>query len=652
MDCAKNGGADGAGPYKVTVITGENGAEAMTLFAEDGENLYRLLKKSGVRFTAPCGGGGKCGKCLVCAETGASSLSPPTPEEMKPLTEKLFNGGYRLACYAHVAGDITISVAPGSSATAKILTSGIKLPESFKPYVRKLVLELGEQTLESQTPDAECVMTALSSQYPGYLRQDPEAPIVPDIFANVGVLKKLPELISAVQTCADIKHATCVCAGGRIYGVEPGDTGGRIYGAAFDIGTTTIAGYLFDMAVGTPAAVASDLNPQARFGADVITRINHTISSPDGADEMRSVVTGELNRMIGQLASQCGIEPGDIYSVYIVGNTTMLHFFTGLPAAKIAASPFIPAVAGLFNLSRGESGLSMNASGVTVVLPGVSAYVGADTLAAAVACDVGIYGDVSLLIDIGTNGEILLGNSERLYACSTAAGPAFEGASIRNGVGGVDGAVDSVEFGADGGVSYTTIGGAGAIGICGSGLVDAISQLIKYGIIDETGRLLGGEEAADAGTPQPLAERLVVLEGEGRAFRLVSAGEKPENSDIYITQRDVRELQNAKAAIAAGIKTLLSKAGLNAGDVREVYLAGGFGNYIKARSALDIGLIPREFDGRITPSGNAAGAGAVCALLSADATARMTELSGKIDYIELSASAEFTNAYIDCMMFE
>ena len=285
-------------------------------------------------------------------------------------------------------------------------------------------------------------------------------------------------------------------------------------------------------------------------------------------------------------------------------------------------------------------------------LPGVSAYVGADALAAALACDVDLSEKANMLIDIGTNGEILIGCRDYLYACSTAAGPAFEGANIRCGVGGVEGAVDSVQINAEGEVACTTIGGAAAIGICGSGLVDAVAQMLKYGVVDETGRLLDAYEAEEAGAPAALLNRFIELSDGGRAFMLLPAGASAAPDGVYITPRDVRELQNAKAAIAAGVRTLLSAAGLGAGDVGCVYLAGGFGNYIRVQSALDIGLIMDEFDGRITPAGNAAGAGAVAALLSDGAAARMLKMSRMARYVELSSSPAFTDAYIDCMTFE
>ena len=661
----KNGSVNGAAAGAAA------GGGDPVLYAEPGENLYRLLRRSGVVINAPCGGKGRCGKCLARiapapSAAPASSVSsahaaapaplpPPSPEETALLSDDLLRDGYRLTCCINVECDLAVALTSNTSATAKIATSGIINTNNapFDPYVKKYAINMAGQSLEAQIPDAEQIVIALNGQYParrgsrGLYQPDMRAAILPDVYSDIEILKK----ISYAASC-DKGRVTCVCAGGRIIGVEPGDTGARCFGAAFDIGTTTIAGYLYDMTDGGSAAVTSALNPQAKFGADVITRINYTTTDINGSDEMRSCLLRELNNMLEQLAASAGIGTEEIYSVYIVGNTTMLHFYMGLPAGKIAAAPFIPVTTGVCVLAKRQSGLNINDSAVIMCLPGVSAYVGADTLAAALACGMDESNEVNILIDIGTNGEIFIGGNGAFHACSTAAGPAFEGASISGGVGGIEGAVDSVNIDPDGDISFTTIGNAGAIGICGSGLVDLIACLLRSGIIDETGRLLDCDEAEENGVPGPLCDRLVARDGGARVFRLVSADGVSAFKDIDITQRDIRELQNAKAAIAAGIKTLLAKAGFVADDIGSVFLAGGFGNYISVQSALDIGLIMREFDGRIVPAGNAAGAGAVGALLSDRSLERLTDMAEKTKYVELSASAEFTTAYVDCMIFE
>ena len=657
---------------------GQSGCD-LILYAEHNENLYHLLAQSGIGFAAPCGGNARCGKCLVRVLTDQADMQPALSEERELIPDGLYRDGYRLACFLHVDRNLVISLYPHSSAPAQIITSGLADNIAGEPFVRKYAINIAGQTLDAQIPDAEHIAAVLAEQLrlpeseDIIHKPDPDAigdaargvqtvpaigdgvpkisgmraAITPEIFSDIEILRTLSNVASDGGGLV-----TCIRAGDRIIGAEPGDTSAVCYGAAFDIGTTTIAGYLYDLIDGRSVAVASSLNPQAGFGADVITRINYATSKTGGAAEMKICILDEINRMLRQLTLHSGIGSDGIYAVYITGNTTMLHFFMGLPAGKIAIAPFIPVTTSICLLTKEQSGLIVNNSATIVCLPGVSAYVGADTLTAALACGIDQSDGINLLIDIGTNGEIVIGGKEFLYACSTAAGPAFEGASISNGVGGIEGAVDSVKIDPDGKISYTTIGNADAIGICGSGLVDLVAQLLRIGIIDETGRLVEPDEAADCGVPEALCDRLVTIGERARAFKLISSDDAMSTKDIYITQRDARELQNAKAAIAAGIRTLLAKAGLAAKDIGRVFLAGGFGSYINVSSALDIGLIMREFEGRVTPAGNAAGAGAVKALLSGKAADRLTDMSQKMRYVELSASAEFTQAYIDCMTFE
>jgi uncharacterized 2Fe-2S/4Fe-4S cluster protein (DUF4445 family) len=334
----------------------------------------------------------------------------------------------------------------------------------------------------------------------------------------------------------------------------------------------------------------------------------------------------------------------------------MMHFFLKIPADRIATAPFTPVTTGLHILSAEALGLDIAPGGQVIAIPGVSGYIGADTLAAALACGMNdepeAAGDpggapLELLIDIGTNGEIVLRDGCRLYACSAAAGPAFEGANVRDGVGGVAGAIDAVSIREDR-ICVTTIGNQPVIGICGSGLVDAVAVLLQAGVLEETGRMRDAAELAEL--PRLSADlrgRLTDADGM-RAFSLFSRGGA---RDILITQKDVRELQNAKAAIAAGIQTLVSRAGKRLTDIRRVYLAGGFGSYLNIESAIAIGLIPAELSGKIVAAGNAAGSGAIEALLSVRALAALRALREKTDYIELSASPDFVNEYVENMMF-
>ncbi len=402
---------------------------------------------------------------------------------------------------------------------------------------------------------------------------------------------------------------------------ERGDTTGKLYGTAVDIGTTTVAAYLYDLVSFRCISTASMINPQIKYGADVISRISYSTRSDKNKKEMQQEIIECINELTNRLEKDSSINREYIYASVFTGNTTMLHFLTGLDTSGIAVAPFVPATTSLQLIKAEKLGLNINLKGVCVVLPCVSAYVGGDTLAAVSASGMTESEDISLLVDIGTNGEMALGCSKWLISCSTAAGPAFEGANIKWGIGGVQGAIDTVGKGPD--FRYTTVGNTEPIGICGSGIVDAVSRLLDAGIIDRTGRMS--------------------VDGK-KDFVL-----KP--SKISISQKDVREIQNAKAAIAAGIEILIKESGVRLTDVKKVYLAGAFASKLDIESAVNIGLLPRKLKDRIEIIGNAAGVGAIEALLSVKVLEGLEELRDRVKYIELSSSSYFADIYIENLAF-
>jgi uncharacterized 2Fe-2S/4Fe-4S cluster protein (DUF4445 family) len=470
-----------------------------------------------------------------------------------------------------------------------------------------------------------------------------------------------------------IFNITAVLADGRLAALEPGDTTNKMYGMAVDIGTTTVAAYLYDLVSGRHVSTGSMLNPQRKYGADVISRIDHTIRTENGRAELQSLITECIGGLAAEMAASAGIGKDDIYAAVFAGNTTMLHLLLGLDPASIATAPFIPVTTGLTLLPAKALGLSFNRCATAAVFPGVSAYIGGDIVASILSS--GMYEEegISLLVDIGTNGEIVLGGREWLLACSTAAGPAFEGANIKNGIGGVTGAIDSVGPAPD--FAYSVIGNAKPAGICGSGIVDVIAALLDAGLLDETGRMADDDEAAAAGDA---AKRLIDVEGS-RTFILSNGvvqadgtaetggvvqadgtvqtgktardGAAGPDEPIVITQRDVREIQNAKAAIAAGIDTLIREAGISQEDIGRVYLAGGFGSSLHIGTAVRIGLLPKALENRIEAIGNASGAGAAEGLLSVASLRTAEVLARRVRYVELSASAYFTEKYVENMLF-
>ncbi|MCX7841599.1 MAG: ASKHA domain-containing protein [Clostridia bacterium] len=586
---------------------------------EEGTNLLSFLRKQKADVSAPCGGKGTCGKCRVKVE---GIKAEPSEKESKLLGEKWLSRGYRLACCNKIESNLDVYI-DDMEGKASIVTQAKEREVKLEPIVAKKYVELAVPDIGDQKSDFERIMD--TDSYKSVVSAD--------------FLRGLPETLRK----SDFK-VTCVDIDKKIIAVEAGNTVNVSYGLAVDIGTTTIAAYLIDMNSGKRAGVYSVLNPQRQFGADVISRINYTMESKNGLGELHKSIADCINKIVRYFTSSLGIKRSSIYAVTFAGNTTMMHFLMKVSAKNISVSPFIPVTTRLHKFKASELGIRINPNGFAFVLPGVSAYIGADTVAAVLSSGMYKSEKITLLIDLGTNGEIVLGSSKWMFACSAAAGPAFEGANIRNGMGGVEGAIDKISFSPE--IKFSTIGGKKARGICGSGVVDAIAGLISEGIIDETGRLLPEDEAA---TPrEDLKKRITTIDGM-TAF--VLSGLKKGEADIAITQKDVRELQNAKAAIAAGIRILVSKAGIRMEDIDRVYLAGGFGSYINIDSALRIGLIPIELKEKIEAIGNAAGSGAVEGLISARLLKKTEEIKDRIKYVELSGEPAFMNEYVECMMF-
>lgn len=605
-----------------TVNIHKNG-NAKTVAADEGANLLEFLRNNEVSIESPCGGKGTCGKCAVKA--GGLQKSPTERERALLGAEKL-DKGYRLTCSNSITSDMDVYPDGDIGMEASIITGGKKRDVLLEPIVRKQYIELTVPTLADQVPDVERIMAASDQLLTG---------------VDIHLLQGLAGVLRSTGY-----KVTLVSINGKLIAVEAGDSTHKLYGAAIDIGTTTVAAYLYDLNTGECEAISSMLNPQRKFGADVISRISYTMKSKENTMEMQCMITDCINELISQLVQKAGITFEDIYACVFTGNTTMLHFLMGLDAANMAVSPFIPVTTNLQYFSSKALGIVINEQGVGVAFPSVSAYVGGDTVAAILSSGIYEEDEVSLLVDIGTNGEIVLGCKEWLLACSTAAGPAFEGANIRNGVGGISGAIDSV--GNAPAFKYTTIGNANPVGICGSGIIDAIARLLDAEVIDETGRLADEDEADQLG--QGYNDRLIMVDGV-RAFILAEEGENGSAAQIVITQKDIRELQNAKAAIAAGIDTLIQLSGKSRDAVKKVYLAGGFGSSIHIESAIKIGLLPSSLQNRIEAIGNASGTGAAEGLLSFSMLMLSEKLKLKIKYIELSASSAFVEKYVDNMFF-
>ncbi|MFC2082080.1 ASKHA domain-containing protein [Candidatus Bipolaricaulota bacterium] len=406
---------------------------------------------------------------------------------------------------------------------------------------------------------------------------------------------------------------------------------------ALDVGTTTLAAYLFDLTSGRQLGSAASRNPQRRFGADVITRIAHVRrESREGLGELHTAVIEGLNTLLGQLSEKAGISPDRIYEAKVVGNPTMIHLFLGIDPRGIDVSPYAPVVGQRVLCRAGDVGLAMHPCGVVETLPAISAYVGADIVAGILATDIQRSEANTLFLDVGTNGEMVLALGNRLIACSTAAGPAFEGASIVQGMAALDGAIETVRV-HGGRIDCSVIGGAVPTGLCGTGLLSAVAELLSAGLIDRTGRF------SDAGSR--LADR---LDGEGKDRRVrLTDGAEP----VYLYQQDVREFQLAKAAVRSGIEVLLQYAGLRAEDLARVLIGGAFSTRLSPAHLMETGFLPRVDVARIHVVGNTAGQGAKQALLNQQMMGRVDEIARSVVYIELSSDQDFNESFVEQIPF-
>jgi uncharacterized 2Fe-2S/4Fe-4S cluster protein (DUF4445 family) len=569
-------------------LTINRGAKRISAEAAAGEKLIEALDRAGASVSAPCGGRCFCGKCVVQVKGDVTAICDA---ERRFLTDAQLAAGYRLACGCSVAGDVEVTIEEGA---ARVLVDGANGELTLDPAYRIDEARCEKPSLTAQKSDAARLCEALG--------------ISEDDIAN-GAYPQLAEALRGGGVTYAARFFSKVMA---VTAEKP-----RVFGCAVDIGTTTMAAYLVNLATGELVRTASMLNPQRAYGGDVITRANHTMEHAEGLNTLARLVRGGICDLIEEMRGGAGIEDAEIRHVALVGNTIMMHLVAELSVKYIATLPFVPVYAATRHVPAEALGLPYKNAVVTLG-PCVAGYVGADTVAAVVACGLDAPGEAALMIDIGTNGEIALRVGDKMWCCSAAAGPAFEGAHIRCGSGAVEGAIDRVKI-EDGKPLVTTIGGKKALSICGSGIVDAVAEMLREEIIDETGRMDGD---------------LILADG------------------VFICQKDVREVQLAKAAIAAGIGVLADAAGIEIGEIKKLYLAGGFGNFIDRKSACAIGLLPPALEGRIEPVGNAAGTGARMMIADQNALRRAEEVRRRMTYIELSASADFQERFADNMLFE
>ena len=603
-----------------------------------GTSILDAARAADIALETPCGGKGHCGKCRMQVISGASE---PNDAERKLFSAAQLKAGMRLACQNHLTGAAVISI-PNEARFfgQKILEDGISRDVVPNPSFRKAFLKVPSATLEDQTCDLDRVKVAVAAWADGRgLKAEGPQSIPGAITAGLPVIRSLPAMLHEADAF------TAVLKAGEVVAFEKGDTASACYGVAVDIGTTTVVGLLVDLLTGKQLLAASRINPQVARGDDVISRLTHVREHHSGLKDLHDRIVGCINEIVGELCEKTGVPAEHIYELAAVGNTTMSHIFMGVNCGKLAESPFAAVVREAANVHPGDLGVKINPHGNVYVAPNIAGFVGGDTVGVIVATGLMHGSGARLAIDIGTNGELVLAAKGRVISCSTAAGPAFEGARIKMGMRAAHGAIDKVVFNSD--VEFTTIGNALPRGICGTGLIDSVAEMVRTGVVDYTGRIIDPDEA-------PLPEnfsRRIARNGDSNEFVLVNGDKSHNGQHIVLTQRDVREVQLAKGAMRAGIEILLTELGLTAQDIDEVYLAGAFGNFIRKRMAKGIGLLPDVDSGKIKFVGNAAGTGARMLLASKDFRAEADRISTAVRYVELAGRPDFQQAFAMSMLF-
>lgn len=601
--------------------------EGRSVFVMAGTKIIEAAGQAGIIINTPCGGQGTCGKCKVQVQGEAPE---PVEAERDHLSREELAAGLRLACQLGVDRDMVVTVPRDVRFFEQvILTEGVERDYAFDPNVRKKYVTLPEPSLEDLR---SCVDRLKDSVAEGDERYE----------ADIDFVRDLPSLVKS----ADFK-ATVVLRGSSIQGIECGDTTDSLWGVAFDVGTTTIVGCLVNLNTGRQVAVAGRTNPQVQFGDDVVSRIHYAETNGDGLKKLQGWLITCLNEIVEELARTAGISPRAIYEATAVGNTTMNHILLGLDPTSIGHAPYVAVLRESMDVKARNLALKVNENAYLHTLSNIGGFVGSDTVGMILASGMMHEHQVQLAIDIGTNGEVAIGNRDKMLVCSCAAGPALEGARIRYGMRATEGAISKVIVNDQ--IDVSVIGGGRARGICGSGLIDAVAQLLNAGLIDDTGRIVG-KDKLPSGVPKQLAKALVEVD-DAPAVVLVDAHNSRIGEPIVLTQRDIRELQLAKGAIRAGTQLLVREFGVEIESVSRVLLAGGFGNFIRRSNAKRIGLLPSLPTSRIEFIGNAAAAGAKMALTSRSCRREADRISRFTTFVELATRTDFQMFFSEAMMF-
>jgi len=597
------------------------------IIPEDHETLMEVLIRHHLPVQNICSGKGTCGKCKVRI-TGY--VSPPSDSDLKHLSNLELQAGFRLACNVQPIEGMVIELNFVESQDRKVSALLEMKTTTLDPGVEKVYLQSSKPTLADERGDWDRVVDALSL-------------VTGRSYDNISlyILGKVPDILRA-----DKYALTVTVYDDKILEIESGDMTKRLYGVAVDVGTTSVAVALIDLNQGNILKVVSTENEQTAYGADVISRISFAMESQESAIALRVAIRRTINHLLEELEVLTNVGKNEIFKMTIVGNTTMHHLLLGLDVSHLAVSPFVSVCNGPLEFMAMELGLEINPQARILLLPNIGSFVGGDTIGAIVGAPVVLVRGNHLLIDLGTNCELFLKTDHTMLACSTAAGPAFEGAGIAHGMRAKQGAIESISI-TEEGVACQVIGGQEVIGICGSGLIEAIDEMRQSGVINIQGQIVDPEKAQTLSLE--LRKRIRAIE-KGREFVLAYGSD--QGQDITLSQKDIGELQLAKGAVCAGIKTLVEMAGITVPELDSVTLSGTFATYLKAHNILNIGLVPDITPEKIKTVGNAAHVGAIRALLDHRDLDMARELYKKIKHIELGGSITFSNYFMNSMYLE
>ena len=596
----------------------------------EGTTLLDAAEAAGINVEALCGGQGMCGTCKMVVDDGDECLSDRSDADEFVLSSDQLGDGYRLSCRAEVECGPVESTVPSSSQNTGgiVLTEGREMAVDLDPAVKRYHVELSAPTLEDNVADRERVRQGLDATYD----------IAVEEFDHL-THRSLPNDLRAGEVEDGVLDATVTVYDEReVIDVTPG-LEETAYGLAIDVGTTTLATYLVDLRTGETEAVSSQLNPQSAFGGDIMTRVRYTRRNEDGREELQSAIRDGVNECIDEVTAEASVDRDEIFEAVFVGNTAMHHLFLGIEPSYVAGSPYVAANHAPVAVKARDLGIDIHASGYCYWLPISGGWVGPDKVSVLLVSGHYEEDEMTVCIDIGTNGEISVGNEEKTWVTSAPAGPALEGAEITHGLRAQRGAIDQVDVDLDTREpTLGTIGDAAPNGICGSGVIDALAALFEAGLVDRRGQFR--DEVMDH-------RRVRRNEDDVVEYVLAFDEETAIAGDVVLTQNDLREIQMAKAAIQAGTLVLVDE--LDIEQVDRVVLAGGFGNYVDPESAMTMGLFPDVELDKVESLGNAAGIGAKLALLDGERRAEAERIVDEIEYYEIAGTDVFRDRFLESM---